>query len=405
MRKKILHWLDSPLPPQYSEGLDADILRSHYWPTMLAALVVMLLEMGMLFLQQLFPSPTETAEQRQFYFYMYILLLAVTLVMAGCSLLLRKSMQKKPVLFQWLALGYGALICVWASFLSAYAPSGRPSVTVFLYVVLACSILIVARPWQALLLYGGNQALFCFLLMRFSGPDATTYGAMVNSLIATLLVILISSILFRNRATNYYNTVTIVQQNEKIRIINDQLRSLVLTDELTGANNRRYMDEVVPEMVEDALRAEDPMTVMMLDIDRFKQYNDLYGHQAGDLCLAKVADIIRTTMLAENCTFIRYGGEEFVLFLTGQSGKRSIELADTLRRNVARSRIDHTASPWGFLTVSIGVCAVPGGVPTNIYDMVRKADESLYIAKNSGRNRVHLYAESQVVHEEWENPL
>lgn len=264
-------------------------------------------------------------------------------------------------------------------------------ITVLLYTVPGVAIVIAMRPWQAIVVFVANLAFFFIVVFYYAPPEMDVYSSIVNSLITTFLGILISAILYRGKATAYYNRVTIIQQNEKIQIINDQLRDLVLFDNLTGAYNRRYFDEVLPERLEDDCHAGLTITVMMLDIDRFKQYNDIYGHPEGDNCLRSIAEIVRSSTLSEDVAFIRYGGEEFILYLAGPDAERVLEVAENIRRNIARARIEHSGSPSGHVTISIGVAICPPGEKADLPELVRGADQALYTAKNSGRNKVALY--------------
>lgn len=402
MRQKLQQWLGTPLPPQYRAGLEADILRTQFWPTIVVGLLIILMELLLILVTILRPGSVHGQAERRTYLFMYILLFAAVCVVTAFVLLWREKLRKKPAVFHRLRVLCCAVICVWGSFISAYGHRVSADLTVFTYIVLACSVFMMAPPWQAALVFGGNQLMFYLFLAAFAAPGVPVYGSIINSIIATLLGVFVASLMYRNRAMHYYNTETIRQQNEKILLINNQLRNLVLTDELTGAFNRRYLDEVVPEMMEDAIRAEEPLAMFMLDIDRFKQYNDIYGHQQGDVCLAQVADIIRTTMMTHECVFVRYGGEEFAVFLHGQDQSHSVELAESVRRNVARCRIEHSGSPWGYVTVCLGVDTALPNEDTNVHEMLRHADEALYIAKNNGRNKVHLYGGADTVSEDWE---
>lgn len=391
MRERLQNWLGSPLPREHWAGLDRDLVRIGYRPTLLVGVAILVFEAGMMITTALRYGSVAAPPSRATYFTLYLSLFVVTAICMGLVIFLRKRYETRPRIFLTISTLYGFLICLWGSYLSAYAHHSTADITVLIYTVLGVAIVVAMRPWQAIIVFGGNLAFFYAFLFSLAPNGMDTYASIINSSITTFLGILISAILYRSKANAYFNRVTIVQQNEKIRIINDQLRDLVLFDNLTDAYNRRYFDEVLPERMEDDRHAGLPLAVMMLDIDHFKQYNDIYGHPQGDVCLTTIADIVRSSTLSEDAPFIRYGGEEFILYLAGPGEEQALEVAESIRRNIARSRIEHEGGPLGYVTISIGVATSGSGGKSTLQQMVQDADKALYAAKNAGRNRVVLF--------------
>ena len=169
----------------------------------------------------------------------------------------------------------------------------------------------------------------------------------------------------------------------------DLLRSWAYMDGLTGVHNRRHFDEQLAIEWGRALRAQAPLSVLLLDVDFFKRYNDRYGHQAGDDCLRRVASAIKTSMKRPGDHVARYGGEEFVCMLPETDLAAALGVAEHIRNtisNLAIAHVDSTAAPW--VTVSIGACSKPPKAVGSAKALVKQADEQLYAAKASGRNRV-----------------
>jgi len=170
---------------------------------------------------------------------------------------------------------------------------------------------------------------------------------------------------------------------------NKILEKLSSLDGLTGVPNRRRFDEVLKQEWQRAIRHSTAISLIMLDIDFFKLYNDTYGHQGGDECLKRVAKALESTARRETDTVARYGGEEFAVILpeTGSRGAR--EVAEALRASVEGLNIPHESSKVSdFVTISVGVATwLPekGSVPE---DLLGAADEALYKSKENGRNRV-----------------
>ncbi|RXZ32891.1 diguanylate cyclase [Oxalobacteraceae bacterium CAVE-383] len=173
-----------------------------------------------------------------------------------------------------------------------------------------------------------------------------------------------------------------------LRDANQKLEALSATDGLTGLANRRRLDEVLGSELRRAIRSSKPLAVIMLDVDFFKKYNDHYGHQAGDVCLRKVADALQEGCHRGGDLVARYGGEEFVLVAADTDMAGSLLMAETLRAAVESLRLPHCESEFGQVTVSIGVAALQPMAAHTADTLLRIADQAMYQAKLQGRNRV-----------------
>lgn len=169
--------------------------------------------------------------------------------------------------------------------------------------------------------------------------------------------------------------------NETLREQNEELERLSASDSLTGLSNRRILTQRLSEELLRSQRQSHSFTVLMLDVDHFKKYNDAYGHPAGDEVLKKVANILRNCTRAGDCT-ARYGGEEFAVLLSGKSGDTALQLAERIRTRVAAEEF-----VGGKVTISGGIAEFPHHGHT-AEAVISSADEALYEAKREGRNRV-----------------
>ena len=169
----------------------------------------------------------------------------------------------------------------------------------------------------------------------------------------------------------------------------DLLRDWVYIDGLTNVNNRRYFDERLSSEWSRAIRNNTELSLLLLDVDFFKRYNDYYGHQAGDDCLRKIAAAIKNTIKRPGDIVARYGGEEFVCLLPDTNQEGAIYLAEAIRQAVIALEIKHAgAINISQVTVSIGVCTKPQAYQGGPDMLSRNADLQLYRAKECGRNRV-----------------
>lgn len=164
-----------------------------------------------------------------------------------------------------------------------------------------------------------------------------------------------------------------------------QLAALAQTDGLTGLLNRRAFDMAIRSAWADATASRRPLSLLFIDADNFKRYNDLYGHQSGDEFLRKIATIVKSVARRPTDLAARYGGEEFVVLLQDTVARSAFRIADEVRVAVEELQI-RNGDTWA--TVSVGVASLIPTVDISSDMLVEKADEALYIAKSKGRNRV-----------------
>ena len=177
-------------------------------------------------------------------------------------------------------------------------------------------------------------------------------------------------------------------REEELQIANQHLEELASLDGLSGLANRRGFDRQLEREWQRAGEKCEPIALMMVDIDHFKLFNDRYGHVAGDTCLRAVGETLSLVTLDEAVLVARYGGEEFALLLPGLDLERATALADEARKAVEDLLINHSESPCGHVTVSIGVESIVPDKFQTTADLVEAADNALYAAKRRGRNNV-----------------
>jgi diguanylate cyclase (GGDEF)-like protein len=179
----------------------------------------------------------------------------------------------------------------------------------------------------------------------------------------------------------------IAERTESLRQAVSDLDRLSRTDALTGSLNYRGFLETAEALWRDARAAGTPLSVLALDIDHFKRYNDHYGHAEGDSALRRFAGAVRSALLHADDVLARPGGEEFIVFLPGSGMEQAMKVGERICQRVRGADIAHAASPEGRMTVSIGVASLEPG-DEEAEQMLRRADAALYRAKASGRNRV-----------------
>ena len=173
--------------------------------------------------------------------------------------------------------------------------------------------------------------------------------------------------------------------------ISDQKRieTLSLTDSLTGLANRRHLDSVLQNEIKRMKRNKTSLSLLMLDVDFFKQYNDMYGHQEGDSCLKQLSTILEQCTQRPADLAARYGGEEFILLLPEADKKGIHTIAELVMKNITLQNIEHKGSTVAqYVTVSIGVATVQAPDINTPEEIIKIADERLYKAKSLGRNTI-----------------
>jgi diguanylate cyclase (GGDEF)-like protein len=174
---------------------------------------------------------------------------------------------------------------------------------------------------------------------------------------------------------------------------NAKLKAMTIEDGLTGISNRRHFNDTIAKELKRAIRSQIPLSLILCDIDKFKPYNDNYGHQQGDQCIKRVAELIKSLAKRPGDLAARYGGEEFAVLLPETNNDGASFVAELIRKRIANDELPHAFSDTAdFVTLSLGVATVipQRDVDLNdaIKDLIELADQHLYKAKQQGRNQV-----------------
>jgi diguanylate cyclase (GGDEF)-like protein len=257
------------------------------------------------------------------------------------------------------------------------------STLVMLAVTTVGSAMLIIPTWAALLAIGGTTSLYIYAQTAFLGHQG------FSSLVAPALVLLVVVLVYRSRRSSIRNVEElrerVAREQKQLQQANEQLRSLTITDSLTGTLNRRGFDERLQAELIRAVRSGEPLSVLMIDVDHFKRYNDEFGHPAGDAALQHAAYALRECCRGSD-SVSRYGGEEFAVILPATDAGGCESMAERVRLAVAR--LEHVERP---ITVSVGAATAPLSVmtdlPSTATSLLAVADGALYRAKEAGRDR------------------
>ncbi|RYY79906.1 MAG: GGDEF domain-containing protein [Moraxellaceae bacterium] len=263
--------------------------------------------------------------------------------------------------------------------------------SVLLHAAIMYAVVIVygfvgLRFYVAILAGWVGGALGTLISMYFSDEIAWTLLNRTYTF-SSFLGMALAYVTDRHHRENYLQScllelhrIEMVQQTQQLEVMSRQ-------DALTGIANRRYLDEMLEEEWYRAMRHQTPLSVMMIDIDYFKAYNDSLGHLAGDQCLIKIAHAITKVATRSGELVARYGGEEFVILLPMTTQHHAIRQAERLLRAIKNTAIPHPASEISqHITLSIGVVTYVPQMNEDVNDFLYCADHALYKAKNRGRD-------------------
>ena len=217
-----------------------------------------------------------------------------------------------------------------------------------------------------------------FVVASHSWDDTQTTLLRIFSTLAMLFVFPLCVMLMERR--NF---------EERLQQAYIDMKQLASVDGLTGIANRRRFDEALEAEWHRALHNQTPLSLLMIDADHFKAYNDRYGHVAGDECLRRIATVLARSTYRPHDLVARYGGEEFAILLPEVPGNLAEGVAHRMRTNVATEDVIHEGNPLGYVTVSVGFSSIVPASGLSPRQLVSAADGALYLAKKNGRNRVY----------------
>ena len=338
-----------------------------------------------------------------------IFLLANSLYMSNSLVERRYQSQPKRIYWQ-LIISSGLTGLIWSAvyiYASTVVPVTMQYVFLMVIVVIAAislGVTVVIQEYFIVYLFASVWPVAWWSLVHYWDQP---YNMVIGLFLLLICAVLVSVtnrmyVSFKNMISINWEREAISQElgdltgslrdrNRQLRDARRQLTDLANIDELTGLGNRRLVNTVLQEEINRARRSGAPLSVVMLDVDYFKSYNDTYGHPAGDSVLQVLADVMQRATSRAGEVVARYGGEEFILVLPGASNVAAMRTATRLRELVNAEGITHEGSEVaGHITVSQGLVTVRPDSDMEPAKLVEMADKALYKAKESGRNSIEI---------------
>ncbi|MCB1731505.1 MAG: diguanylate cyclase [Halieaceae bacterium] len=343
-----------------------------------------------------------------------ILLLVRSLQMSNA--LVTRSFQTNPRRVYW-QLIVGALLtgAVWAT-IYIYAADRVPVTMQYIFLLVVVMITafsvgysVVIREYFIAYVFSALWPIAWWSLVHYWEQS---YNLLIGLLLLAFCALLVSVsdrvyLSFRNMISLNWERESIARElgdlthnlkdrNRQLIDARRQLTDLANIDELTGLGNRRLVNKVLQEEINRARRTGARLSLILLDVDYFKDYNDNYGHPAGDLVLKRLADLMERATSRAGEVVGRYGGEEFILVLPGAGEEAARRTAERLRELVMAEKMPHKHSQVAkFITISQGVVTFTPDADESPSELIKRADTALYRAKHQGRNAIVLASDPQ----------
>lgn len=399
MISKIIHFISRilfvSLPEREKQEFDTEILRINVARGKATAITFIVVEVIILAVSFLNKKSSMLKQPEVYYSSMYFLLMLAMSVYVYIFMKVEKNIAKNRTKIWITGISFALLILLCSAGISLLDQYSSGQINVYTYAIIAVATLPLYQPITLLLIYVTVQLLFISFMPYFQISGELLFGNDVNSSVFLIISWVIASMRYKSAVEDFNNKKTIQKSsqelkkvNKELEEVNQKLAKLSRTDSLTGIFNRSVFDETLQVEWDRCKRHILPLSLIMIDIDFFKAFNDHYGHQAGDDCLKKVAGVLSSTTKRSTGIVSRYGGEEFTVILPNMTKEKALDYAERLRITVEELSIPHAYSAISkSLTVSLGVHTLIPSDQLSMKELIVKADKALYEAKKE-RNKV-----------------
>lgn len=262
------------------------------------------------------------------------------------------------------------------------------NITAYIMITLFVGTFLLIKPLLSSIYFLASYISFYFLISIFNADSNTLLSNRVNGLTTAVLGFVLSLILWRQNSVTIIQSQCINDQRRKLESANQKLEQMAFFDALTGLSNRRYFDQVLQKEISLNYRKGYESYLIMLDIDLFKNINDIYGHPTGDLLLVEISKLLSSN-IRQYDTLSRLGGEEFLLLLPQTTFDDAVAVAEKLRR-LLEEHVFYIKDYTIHITASFGVSRLSYTSDPQLIAQYANVDNALYHAKQSGRNCIKI---------------
>ncbi len=402
------------IDPVYQKQFSTEISLFNIQRGKLMAAIIIGIELLLLAIN-LFSRSVDTVYKFDWYALLYILMIVVTglvgLLLYHLEHNWDQGLYNEKVLNLTIII-YITFIMTWGAIISLLDQSLYGNIVVFLVNILFGSLLFYIKNVHIIIPQLIASLVLIVGLPYFQPSRDMLIGHYVNASIFMVFVWILARTNYANYVQNFLNQKLIEEKSILLAQINHdlvleiqsrrqaqqeletahaQLMAISSLDYLTGIPNRRKLDEFLEEQWSTAVREQLPISIMMIDIDFFKLYNDTHGHIAGDRCLQAVAGVLNRCSREDKDFVARYGGEEFLFVVTGMNKEETLLGGEKLRAEIEALCLEHHISSISpYITISVGINWLMPTTKDLLPDAIGRADQALYQAKRNGRNQVVL---------------
>lgn len=375
------------VPDRYMEEFEISVNQINVTRGKITAISFILIECVILLIFSILKRKDFFTLQNLLYAAMYLVMILIMILF----LLILDKFQKNILAYgrqiKIVGMLFACFILYWCAIIALMDLKSSGQITVYTVAIISIAVAPYYKPTTLLFIYLSAQIPFLFLLPYFQKFNGISNY--INSSAFVAIALAISFMRFKKQIHEFNNEKIIQQKSEDLERINKELEEanqklekLSRTDGLTGVCNRSMFDITIESEWNTCKRYSKPLSLIMIDIDLFKAFNDNYGHQAGDRCIQRVAEVLVSCAKRSADTVARYGGEEFAVILPYTEKKNASILAEKIRKKVEGLAISHAYSAVSeCVTISLGVNTVIPSDEFSVEEFIRATDTALYDAK------------------------
>jgi diguanylate cyclase (GGDEF)-like protein len=324
-----------------------------------------------------------------YYGSMYILMLVVMIAFFAIFIKLGTDVSEHISGIRYAGVFFISFILMWCAGISLLDQLTSGQVIVYVVAVISIAITPLYEPVILFLVYLIIHSLFLIAMPYFQESTELLFGNYLNTTTFVIMSWAISCMRYKKQAEDFNNKKIILKKSDELRLINieleevnNRLEMLSKTDVLTGIFNRLSFETKIKDELSRCKRHSIPLSLIMVDIDFFKAFNDNYGHQAGDYCIKQIVDVLTACAKRSSDIVARYGGEEFVILLPHTDKENAFKLAEQMRKGVEEKNIPHLYSDVSdHVTISLGINTIIPADESSIDEFISYTDKALYKAK------------------------
>ena len=382
-----------PIPGQYKEKFAISTCTTNIAKAKIVSITILLLEIIMIIGSFVGKKERVFEQPDIYYFSMYVVLAIAMAAFWLIFVVLGKDIPRNLNTIQVAGIIFSCLLLFWGAGISLLDQIAYGQIIVYLATVIAISVVPLFQPIIFFLLFGAAQVFFVVLLPYFQKSGELLFGNILNSTTLVLLSCMIARMRFKSWAEDFLNKEALLEKNDEIERVNSKLvevnkklEILSQIDGLTGVLNRFAFDEALRTRWNTCKATGTVLSLFMIDVNLFKEFNDAYGHIAGDNCLKQIANALSFLIAGSSDILARYGGDEFAIISSRMENEHAVKFAGQLKETIKKVSITtgHFPDPK-HATVSIGVHSVIPSDELFVDDCMIAADRAMYADKASGK--------------------